>query len=365
MLAYEGILRYGMDVWWISPIYKMSSVIWRTFRRDFKNYASWISGADRIIEMPMGNTLTVWSADNFDTMRGGAPHLVVIDEAAMIRGGEEMWFGVIRPALTDHQGRAVFLSSPRGRNWFWKLFNMGIDPLFPDYKSWNFPSWMRPNLIKSEIDEARLSLPQRFFEQEYEAKFLDDAGGVFRGVDEVATLSNAQPAGQRTIMGVDWGKINDFTAISVFDADTREQLDLDRFNQIGWSQQRGKLKRMYEKWKPEIIWAEANSIGEVNIEALQEEGLPVHGFTTTGASKGPLIEGLALAIERQELKLLNDRVQTAELQAYEIERTSANNWRYSAPDGAHDDTVIATALAWYGITTGTVGAVITLTRQRK
>lgn len=349
LITAEALFKHKIDVWWVSPTYKMSSAIWRDFRRSIGQYASWVSAAERVLEFGDGQTLTIWTGDAADTMRGGAPGLVIIDEAAMIRDAE-MWPAVIRPALTDRQGKALFLSTPRGHNWFWELFNRGNDSLFPDYKSWNFPSWFNPMLPKGEFEEARLSLPDRLYRQEYGAEFIPDAGGVFRGVELVSVLDE-QPAasGSVYVMGVDWGKTNDFTVCTVVDRTKREQVDIDRFNQIGWSLQRGRLKTMYDKWKPQTIWAESNSIGDVNIEALQAEGLPVRPFQTTPQTKPGLIEGLALAIERGEIRLLNDRVQIAELQSYEMERLPSGNFRYNAPDGGHDDTVIALALAWYGI----------------
>src|SRR5690606_8817935 len=97
-----------------------------------------------------------------------------------------------------------------------------------------------------------------------------------------------------------------------------------------------------------VIVAEENSIGSVNIEALQAEGLPMRGFNTTRKSKAPLIEALALAIEREEVVLLNDETLKHELMAYEMTRT-AYGWTYSAPPGGHDDTVMATALSLWAI----------------
>jgi hypothetical protein len=94
------------------------------------------------------------------------------------------------------------------------------------------------------------------------------------------------------------------------------------------------------------IEAEENSIGSPNIEALRREGLNVVAFTTTAQSKPPLIQSLALALERREYDWLNLPVATAELVAYES-KVSANTGRisYGAPEGKHDDTVIARALA--------------------
>ncbi len=346
LMAAETLFKYRVDVWFFTPTYKMASTIWRDLRKSFGRFAAWSNASERIMEFSNGASLTIWSGESADTARGGAPGLVIIDEAAMIRNAD-MWPAIIKPALVDKQGRAIFLSTPRGHNWFWELYNRGNDPLFPEWKSWNFPSVYNTTIkhIEAEVAEAERSLPRRLFEQEYLAEFIPDAGGVFRGVDKVATGDEMQPYEGRFVIGVDWGKSNDFTAASVYDIDNKRQVALDRFNQIGWGLQRARIVNLYEQWKPIVILAEENSIGSPNIEALQAEGLPVRSFMTTAQSKGPLIEALALAIERMEITLLNDRVQTAELQAYEMERLPGGAFRYNAPDGGHDDTVIALALS--------------------
>jgi hypothetical protein len=199
--------------------------------------------------------------------------------------------------------------------------------------------------------------PERIFKQEYLAEFLEDEGAVFRKVEERAKASPQDKPieGHRYTFGVDWARDNDFTAIAVIDATIREMVHLERFNEISWSLQRGRLSALAAFWQPEVIWAEANSIGGPNIEALQAEGLPVQSFTTTASSKGPLVESLALALEKGEIAILNDPVLVGELLAYSMERLPSGRWIYSAPAGLHDDTVIALALAWHGAIYGGVG----------
>lgn len=350
LIVSEALFRYHTEVWYIAPTYKMSSRVWRDFRFGLAPFATDVSAQDRMMWFPGGDAmLAVWSGEAGDTMRGGAPGLVVIDEAAMITD-PELWQAVIRPALTDRRGRAVFLSTPRGRNWFWDLFMLGLDPLEPNYKSWNFPSWNNPALPAGEIEEAKRGIPERLFDQEYAAKFLEDAGGVFRRVSAAAYCAYMEPYEGDFVFGVDWGRSHDYTVISVIDRRNAVQVDLDRFSGIGWPLQRQRLVNMYHKWNPSLIVAEYNSFGGPNVEVLQAEGLPVRPFTMTSTNKGPLIEALAGAIERSELGLLNDRIQTAELQAYEFERSASGMFKYNAPAGAHDDTVIALALAYEGIT---------------
>jgi len=137
--------------------------------------------------------------------------------------------------------------------------------------------------------------------------------------------------------------------IIVIDCDTRQVVDMERFNQVDWTLQRGKVDMMYKRWKPLNIVAESNSIGSPNIEELQRTGLPVTPFETTATSKPPLIESLVLAFDRPEITILDDGVLTGELSAYErkVSPTTGRS-QYSAPDGLHDDCVMALALAWYG-----------------
>lgn len=352
LVAVKELLAGG-EVWFISPTYKMSVTTWRYFVSLLGKHAEMANGSERMMTFSNGASLTIWSGGKADTMRGGGPSLAVFDEAAMLKD-DTAWSAVVRPALSDRLGRALFPSTPRGRNWFWHLYNMGNDPAFaPEYKSWNFPSWNSPLFRPSEVESARRSLPERLFRQEYVAEFLEDAGGVFRGVIAAATLEERAPYGPgRVVFGVDWGRDNDFTVISVVDKLTGEQVALERFNQISWELQTARLKALAAAWQPRAIWAEENAMGGPLIEQLQRAGLPVVPFQTTAASKPTVIDALSLAIEQKAIKLLNDRVQTVELQAYEMARTRAGNITYNAPAGAHDDTVMALAIAWYGVQMG-------------
>ena len=100
-----------------------------------------------------------------------------------------------------------------------------------------------------------------------------------------------------------------------------------------------------EQWKPSAICVETNSIGEPNFEELQREGLPVYRFDTTAKSKPQLIENLALSLEKQEFAFQPDPVWTGELEAYERKVSPVTGRsQYSAPEGMHDDTVMARAL---------------------
>lgn len=344
-----GIAAIGGRAWWVAPSYKMSEVGWRPLRR----LASRIPGSeirkvDRQVLLPGGGEVSVRSADNPDSLRGEGLDYVVLDECAFMQ--EMAWNEALRPALADRQGRALFISTPKGRNWFWRLWILGQDG-GDEWHSWTFTSYDNPHIADSEIDAARAILPDRVFRQEFMAEFIDDAGGVFRGVMQATTATEqaGRIEGHDYVIGVDWGKHNDFTVLSVVDMQTNELCHLDRFNQIDYAVQTSRLKALASRFQPVTIIAESNAMGEPIIEQLQRDGLPVQAFKTTNATKTAVIDALAMAFEQGAIRILNDPVLVGELQAYEMERLPSGMLRYSAPAGMHDDTVIALALAWSGV----------------
>jgi hypothetical protein len=345
----------GKHCWWLSPTYPMASQVWRDLKlacRDVHKLK--ISETERRLDFKDGGMIAIRSTHYPDYLRGAGLDFAVLDEAAFM--DSSVWPEIIRPMLLERRGKALFLSSPNGLNWFWEIYQLGLRQPYSIWRSFQFTSYENPLISPAELDEIRRTTPERIFREEYLAEFIDDAGQVFRGIREAATAPmDAQPIpGRQYYAGLDWGREPDYTAIAIVDADTRQMVALDRFNQISWSLQRGRLQTMVERWQPAAVWAEENSIGAVNIEALHNEGLPVSPFRTTVQSKAPLIEGLALAIERGELALLPDEVLLGELASYRMERLPGGGYRYSAPSGAHDDTVIATALAWHGVKQGGV-----------
>lgn len=353
--ALDWIINSALDGYptaYFAPSYPMvSNIFWPQLKRVMRPVREAKSEIDKRLDIITGGSFKMWTMSAPDSALGGAYKRVVVDEAAVQPDLMNTFNQVMRPMLSDYHGEVVFISTPRGHNDFWQLYNRGFDPSYPEWANFNYPTSANPYIDPSEIEAARRELPERTFRQEYLAEFIEDGGGVFRGVSAVSKLSPSSVYEGRFVFGVDWGKSYDFTVISVIDANSRKQVAVDRFNQIGWNLQRGRLRTMYDRWKPVAIHAESNSIGDVNIEELQREGLPVVPFQTTATTKGPLIDGLALAIERGDISLLDDPVQKTELQAYQMERLPSGKFRYNAPPGGHDDTVIALALAYQGIAT--------------
>ena len=342
----------GKPAAWFVPDYKVAIEAWRDITAPLKGIATKINGTERRIDLPNGGVIEVWTLENEDAGRGRKYARVVVDEAAMAARLKPAWEGAIRPTLTDLRGDAWFPSTPKGLNFFYHLFQRGIDPLQADWKAWQLPSTVNPFLPAGEVEAARLELPEQVFKQEYLAEFLSSEGAVFRHVDECMTAPASAPgehADHLMVAGVDWGRAHDFTACSVICCQCACEVALDRFNQIGWEYQRERLLALCAQWGVRYCLAESNSIGGPNLEAINQaapKGLYFNGFETTGKSKPRLIQGLGLAFEKEAVRWLANDVARMELVAYEATVTDAGHIRYGAPTGQFDDTVIARALAY-------------------
>ena len=337
----------GGRCWWLAPTLQMADQVWRDLKRALAPLPeARVSEAAQRIDLPGGAWLAIRSTHHADHLRGAGLDFAVLDEAAFIEEG--VWPEVVRPMLLERRGTALFLSSPNGRNWFWQLLQLARDAEQRQWQAFHFTSRDNPLVDSAELEAIRRTTPARVFREEYLAEFLQDSGQVFDGLRAAARApAGAQPqAGRRYVAGVDWGRAHDYTAIVILDCEMRAVAALERFRQVGWTRQRGRLQALHARWNLARILAESNSMGEPNIEALQEAGLPVTGFQTTAPAKRALIEALALAIESGQLALLPDEALLNELANYRLQRRPDGSYRYGAPPGLHDDLVMALALAW-------------------
>lgn len=348
LCADDEVLRY--PVGWFAPSYKMMLEVWRSADVLFAPVIARRNASERRIEFTTGGVLEFWSLDNPLAGRGRKYKRIIVDEAAFVPNLLQTWEHVLRPTLADYRGDAWIFSTPKGRNGFWQLWQMGQDDARGDWRAWQKPSEVNPKIPPDELAEMRATLPERVIAQELDAQFLDDAGGVFHRVMECATATplDGPLDGRSYIAGVDIANEADFTVISILDARTREQVYIDRFNRVGYIALEERIAAAYGRWNIQTMIIEDNSIGQPVIDHLRGRGLTVMPFHTSNTTKTPLIQALQAAFEHGTIRILPDPVQIGELQAYEGRRL-ASGMSYSAPAGMHDDTVMALALAWHGV----------------
>jgi hypothetical protein len=330
----------------VVPTYKNARPLWRFLREALPQPPCRFNYTDKVVTFPSGGTIGIYTADEPDSMRGESFHLVVVDEAARVK--PDVFDDVIEPTVADYDGDVYLVTTPKGRNWFW----VGWAAALADGKyaaAFTAPTSANPiPTIRRAYELAKTRLTRRTFLQEWDAQFIED-GGVFSGVDEAATAPVNEPPGKhrghRVGIGIDWGKHEDYTVAITYCGTCEQQLDLYRRNGIEYVQQRARIKELRDRWRPARILAESNSIGDPNIEDLRREGVSVVGFETTAQSKPELIEALILGIETGKVRILPDETLKNELKAFQVTMTAAGHKKYAAPEGMHDDTVIALALS--------------------
>ncbi len=267
---------------------------------------------------------------------------VVVDESAMIPA--DVWTTYIRPTLSDHMGWATLISTPRGRNWFFDLFTRGQDPDQPAYAAFTFPSNTNPYFPKEEWEEARASLPHDIFRQEYEAEFLEDSAGVFRGVEECLYDGEATRAGD-LLIGIDLAKHNDYTVLVAIDALTGACVAIDRFNLLDWPVAKERIAAFCREHRG-AAYMEVNSIGDVIYDDLKTVIPDLHPWVTTKHTKTQAIQRLIVDIEQRRVSWPRSwSVLTDEMKRYEYQIGPSGAISYNAPAGYHDDCVMALAIA--------------------
>jgi len=320
----------GHNVAYITPTYKLA----KTF---FEKLATLIpfpaNKSELIIQFPTCGTVEFFTGERLDNLRGRKFHFVVVDEASFIPNLEDGWLNSIRPTLTDYKGKALFLSTPKGKNYFYSLFmkNEG------DWKSFKFTTYDNPYIDRNEIDDARSQLPSAVFEQEYMANPMENASNPFGSnhiLECVRKLSNKATK----FIGIDLAKSFDYTVIIGLDENGHVSY-FDRF-QVDWKQTKEKIL-MLNKSIPILI--DSTGVGDAITEDLQRHFQNMTGFKYTSQSKQQLMELLASTIQQKQIGF-PEGVIKEELEVFEYQFT-ASGVRYNAPSGFHDDCVNALALA--------------------
>lgn len=160
-----------------------------------------------------------WEA--IETLRGQSFDLVILDEVANMRNFWVGWDEVLSPTLIDRKGSAMFISTPKGFNHFYDLYNkqtgIGWDKPDPNYESFHFTTYDNPNIPPDEIEREKLSKPEDTFAQEYLADFRKQEGLVYKEFSrDIHIYKDEQPSNAiKTIAGVDFGFTNPTAVITI------------------------------------------------------------------------------------------------------------------------------------------------------
>ena len=183
-LLRAAIKQPGETFFYCAPTYRMAKdIAWKTLKRLVPQV--WIktkNESDLKIELINDSTIELKGTENAMALRGRSLSGVVLDEAAFMSA--EVWFEVIRPALADKQGWALFISTPDGTaSWFYDLWCY-CDEGYEDWQRWSFTTIEGGNVPADEVEAARTQLDERTFRQEFEASFENLTGLVAVSFDD-------------------------------------------------------------------------------------------------------------------------------------------------------------------------------------
>jgi hypothetical protein len=290
----------------------------------------------QFIELITGGRIEFWSMENELAGRSRKYKRVIVDEGAFAKNLWKLWTESIRATLTDYKGDGWFLSTPKGKNDFYRLFNRGIDEKETRWAAWQMPTLTNPYIDPEEIEDARQDLPELAFSQEYLAEFNDNIANPF-GLSYISQCTFPISTLPATCFGVDLAKSFDFTVIIGLDRNGAV-CHFDRF-QLDWRQTTRRILDL-----PNVpIAIDSTGVGDPIAEDIARVK-DVELVQFTSKSKQQMMEGLAVAIQKRLITFPEGKI-TEELSDFEYEFTRSGV-KYSAPAGLHDDCVCSLALAW-------------------
>lgn len=290
----------------------------------------------QFIEIKTGGKIDFWSLENELAGRSRKYKKVIVDEAAFAKNLWKVWTESIRATLTDMKGDAWFLSTPKGKNDFYKLFMRGKGGE-ANWQSWQMSTYTNPFIDPSEIDDARKDLPELAFSQEYMAEFNENVANPF-GISFIQQCTYPLSTNPPVCFGIDLAKSFDWTVIIGLDKNG-DVCYFDRF-QKPWPDTKRAIGML-----PNIpMTIDSTGNGDPVVEDLQVGRGNITGFKFTPWSKQQLMEGLTVAIQQRKISFPEGHI-TDELGNFEYIYTNTGV-RYSAPAGLHDDCVCALALAY-------------------
>jgi len=276
--------------------------------------------------------------------------LIVMDEAHDMP--EDVWENCM-PALLDSGGRLIAIGVAKGKGRFRSYWHRGQGAA-PNFYSSAVPTTDNPiiidmarkaekNVIDFLRDSAEGDLTDDEFARQYLAEEREEEGQVFRRFAELFT-SDGRP-GTRHIMGLDLGKLHDYTVAYVGDIYSGRFVEQMRVNKIDYIDQIPKIVEMYERNNCEYIHMDATGIGESIAELLRREGCIIIPFKFTNANKQSLVSTMVSEVEKGRVSFLKtDESLKKEMGLFEGSISPGGVIKYEAPKGYFDDCVIAAAL---------------------
>lgn len=336
---------------WVSPVYSQSKKVFTELTNSIAGtgLTKSVNKSELTITFINGSVIYFRSGEREDTLRGYTLTYLVIDEAAYIK--DNVWIEVLRPTVLVHGKKVLFISTPKGKNWFHQVALRGLSDEYPTYRTFFATSFDTPFITAEELEEAKMSLPETIYKQEILAEFIDDGGEVFGSLKNTCLLEKypIYDPSKKYYAGLDFGRQNDYTVLTILNSEG-EMVDFYRERQKSWDIIISEVVEKLKKWRP-VCFAEVNSIGDVLYEQIKKKYPSIQPFITSNDSKQNLIEDLIMGMNETKIKLPSPDLNTdlyKELSVFTYEYSpKSRKVKYGAPNGFHDDSVISLALSYH------------------
>lgn len=350
---------------WIAPIYHQSMIGMKYCNRLLPGTpVTKQNNSDYSISVPaFENVLQFMHAQNPEVLEGEAVAGQIFDEASKMKEGA---YHSGQTTQTFTKGWSIFISTTRGRNWFYHNCMAAKEEMEADLKAGRTPrryfvtapTWANPGIAKETIEAAKRTLPDRLFRQYYGAEFVED-GSIFLGFrqsvyctvpdlfSQVQKWFHSEASKASVVVGVDWAKTTDFTVFTAWENYNGKFrcIGLMRFQGEKYQKAIQNLYFFCSKFKTiDLIQHDKTGIGQVIDDLLDGFAHPVEGVVFSAQSKSYLINTTASLIEQERIMLPGWEPLLEEFESFEVVLNSLGHMKYSAPAGMHDDIVISCCL---------------------
>ncbi len=350
IVIYSALQNSKHNIWIVAPTFPQTDILWEMVLEYMPpEYVQQVYEGKKLILLKNGSRIWAKSADNPQALVGRGLDLIVFDEASMC---DVAAWNYMRPALGDRKGRAIFPTTPKGKNWFYDIFmkdpkNGGEDG---NYHSFRYPSMDNEFLDPEEFKDMTSDLPELMYKQEILAEFIESGGEVFRNLNRVIRPTEKDPIpGHFYVGGGDLGKYQDFTVLFIADLENNEIVYYERFNHLDWDYQKVRISSALKRYNDAVMYIDSTGVGDPIVEDLQRQGCAVKAFKFSQTTKKQAVENLMKMIDDAIIGIPDRPEIRKEFEVFGYKMLPGGQVRYSAPDGQHDDIVMAACLCAWGL----------------
>ena len=353
LLCCEWLFKKNVHIGYVCKNYILAKKFYKDFVQIFpQQFIKTSNGSDLIIETIFGSTLTFFSAESGNSLRGMTFDYLILDEAAFYKfdlpDGSHLWNEILFPTVKVQGKKVIFVSTPFGKNnLFYEMYLRGLSDEYPAYASLKKTIYNDAFVTEEEIKNIKKSIPELAFKQEFLCEFLDSANTFFNGYEQCFDYQGVMNNTNKKWIGIDLsGNGNDETILTIMDDEMNVfqykiagTLDI-KYNRIA--------KIVNDTNNLQAVYIEKNGIGAPMINEvlkLVKNKTLIHEWLTTNTSKEEIVSNLAVVIANKDIHFNKDDNELfSQLGGFIVKFSKTNKLLFEG-NNMHDDRVMSLAIA--------------------